>query len=454
MAKKFIRTERFSDLTADEKKELFTHRVLDIAEVKHTVIEPLAAEFRKNSLRAFEDAVKKYDKFLPSTFILKEDDLKVAYERTLAHDSNTIEAFRKAAANITEFHEKQIQNGFETQIAGNTLGMRFIPFGSVALYVPGGKALYPSTALMGIIPARLAGVKNILLITPPNPETKRVADIVLACAYIAGATHVLQAGGAQAIFAAAFGIPELGILPVDFIYGPGNIFVASAKAYVAGENLCGIDSFAGPSEVVIIADETANPRFVAHDLMAQAEHDENAQAILITTSPRLAATVEDEIIDALKKRDEDEKRKAITLAAMERNGRILLVDTLNEAIEISNKYAPEHLEIQTAQNEILLAAVKAAGSVFVGDYAPVAAGDYYSGTNHILPTAGAARFSSGVSVFSFYRRITYQKLTHAGLFAGKDAISLMSKAEGLFAEHGYSVLTRFEEDSIVNPQKP
>jgi histidinol dehydrogenase len=275
------------------------------------------------------------------------------------------------------------------------------------------------------------------------PETRRVSDIVLAMAHIAGATRVLQAGGAQAIFAAAYGIEALHLNPVDFIYGPGNIYVSAAKIHVAGENLCGIDSFAGPSEVVIIADDSATPRYVAHDLMAQAEHDENAQAILLTTSAELAAATEKEIIASLQKRSADEKRRQITLESIRRNGRVILVNSLDEAMEISNRYAPEHLELQTRENDRLLALVRAAGSVFVGDYAPVAAGDYYTGTNHILPTAGGARFTSGVSVYTFYRRITWQKLTAEGLKRGKDAIAVMSEAEGLFAEHGYSVLTRF-----------
>jgi histidinol dehydrogenase len=196
--------------------------------------------------------------------------------------------------------------------------------------------------------------------------------------------------------------------------------------------------------VVIIADDSATPRYVAHDLMAQAEHDENAQAILLTTSAELAAATEKEIIASLQKRSADEKRRQITLESIRRNGRVILVNSLDEAMEISNRYAPEHLELQTRENDRLLALVRAAGSVFVGDYAPVAAGDYYTGTNHILPTAGGARFTSGVSVYTFYRRITWQKVTAEGLRRGKDAIAVMAEAEGLFAEHGYSVLTRFE----------
>lgn len=445
MSERLIRVDRFADLGTAEEEALFSHSTLDLGAVKSQVIEPLAAKFRTGAMAALAQAAREFEGFLPEKPMLTRDDLKAAHHRVAAAQPETLAAFTRAAANITAFHEKQKQNGFETEIAGNTLGVKFIPFDRVALYVPGGKALYPSTVLMGTLPARIAGVADILLMTPPDPEQKKVSDIVLAMAYVAGATRVLQAGGAQAIFAAAYGVPELGIKPVDFIFGPGNIYVSAAKIHAAGENLCGIDSFAGPSEVVIIADDSANPRYVAHDLMAQAEHDENAQAILITTSAALAEKTAGEIVASLARRDDDEKRKKITLEAIRRNGRVLLVDSLDEAVAISNRYAPEHLEIQTRENDAVLAQIRAAGSVFVGDYAPVAAGDYFSGTNHILPTMGGARFTSGVSVYSFYRRVTWQKLTRAGLEAGKDAISLMSKAEGLFAEHGYSVLTRFEE---------
>lgn len=444
MPEKLLRIDRFNSLSDAERKSLFSHAGLDLSTVKAKVIEPLAKKFRENPQAALNDALREFDGFVPEKLVLDAADLKAAFERVEKTHADTIAAFRKAATNITAFHEKQRQSGFAAEIAGNTLGVKFIPFDRVGLYVPGGKALYPSTVLMGILPARIAGVGDILLMTPGDPETKKVSDIVLAMAHVAGATRVLQAGGAQAIFAAAYGVAELGIEPVDFIFGPGNIYVSAAKTHAAGENLCGIDSFAGPSEVVIIADETANPRYVAHDLMAQAEHDENAQAILITTSEKLAEAVGGEVVLSLEKRDDDERRKKITLEAMRRNGRVLLVDSLDEAVAISNRYAPEHLEIQTRENDRILSEIRAAGSIFVGDYAPVAAGDYYSGTNHILPTAGGARFTSGVSAYSFYRRVTWQRLTREGLEAGKDAISLMSKAEGLFAEHGYSVLTRFE----------
>lgn len=441
---RLLRTDRYNDLNPTELQQLFARSGLDLSQVREQVIQPLARQFRENAAQALQQAIQKFEGTLPEQLVLGPNELEAAYERVIETQKEVIDAFELAATNIRQFHEAQKQRGFSSEIAGNTLGVNFVPFDRVALYVPGGKALYPSTVLMGVLPARIAGVQDITLLTPPVPETRRVADVVLAMAHIAGATRVLQAGGAQAIFAAAYGIDAIGLNPVDFIYGPGNIYVSAAKIHVAGENLCGIDSFAGPSEVVIIADDSANARYVAHDLMAQAEHDENAQAILLTTSPELAEATEKEITASLDKRSEDEKRRQITLESIRHNGRVIIVSGLDEAMAISNRYAPEHLEIQTRENDRLLSLVRAAGSVFIGDYAPVAAGDYYSGTNHILPTAGGARFTSGVSVYTFYRRITWQKLTAEGLRRGKDAIAVMSEAEGLFAEHGYSVLTRFE----------
>jgi histidinol dehydrogenase len=441
----FLKVERFADLSLSERAALFAHSGLKLKEIRTNTIEPLATEFESGSFAALKSALKRFEGGVPDELLLNRDAMAAAAQRVAASDAHTLAAFKKAAGNIENFHKLQRQTGFSADIAGNELGVNFVPFDRVALYVPGGKALYPSTVLMGVLPARIAGVQDISVLTPPDPSTGRVSDIVLAMAHEAGATRVLQAGGAQAIFSAAYGVPELGLKPVDFIYGPGNLYVSAAKIYAAGENLCGIDSFAGPSEVVVIADETANARYVAHDLMAQAEHDENAQAILLTTSPELATRVSEEIEHSLAARPDDERRKQITLDAICRNGRVLITDNLEQAVEISNQYAPEHLEIQTARNEEVLATIRCAGSIFVGDHAPVAAGDYYTGTNHILPTAGAARFTSGVSVYTFYRRITWQKVTRVGLEAGKDAISAMSTAEGLFAEHGYSVLTRFQE---------
>ncbi len=440
-----LKSDRFSALSDEAKHHLFSHSALNIKDVRSNTIEPMAVEFQQNAFFALTNALQRYEGNVPAKLVLDQSDMAAAARRIADKDRDTLAAFRLAAANIENFHELQRQSHFSAEVAGNELGVRFVPFDRVALYVPGGKALYPSTVLMGVIPARIAGVRDITVLTPPDPQTGNVSDIVLAMAHAAGATRVLQAGGAQAIFAAAYGVAELGLEPADFIYGPGNVYVSAAKIHVAGENRCGIDSFAGPSEVIVIADDSANARYVAHDLMAQAEHDENAQAILLTTSASLGERVSAEIERSLAARSDDEKRKQITLDAIRRNGRVIIVDSLEEAVAISNRYAPEHLEIQTERNDDLLAQIRCAGSIFVGDHAPVAAGDYYTGTNHILPTAGAARYASGVSVYTFYRRITWQKVTRAGLEAGKDAISAMSRAEGLFAEHGYSVLTRFEE---------
>lgn len=440
-----LKTDRYATLTAAEKAALFSHSALNLNEIRSNTIEPLAAEFQQNAYTALKNALQRFEGNVPEMLVLGECDMADAAARVAKTQQETLAAFRLAAANIENFHELQRQRNFSADIAGNELGVRFVPFDRVALYVPGGKALYPSTVLMGVIPARIAGVRDITVMTPPDPQTGRVSDIVLAMAHAAGATRVLQAGGAQAIFAAAYGVSELGLEAADFIYGPGNVYVSAAKIHVAGENRCGIDSFAGPSEVIVIADDSANARYVAHDLMAQAEHDENAQAILLTTSTELGTRVSAEIERSLAARSDDEKRKQITLDAIRRNGRVIIVDSLEDAVDISNRYAPEHLEIQTERNDEILALIRCAGSIFVGDHAPVAAGDYYTGTNHILPTAGAARYASGVSVYTFYRRITWQKVTRSGLEAGKDAISAMSRAEGLFAEHGYSVLTRFEE---------
>lgn len=445
MNEKLITVQTYSKLSKEERDALFKRSGLSLQEVRANVILPLAGEFKNNAARALTDAQLRYDGFVAEKMVLEHADLAEAFERVKRETPELIAAFQSAAENITLFHEAQKQHPWDVTIKKNTLGMKFVPFSHAALYVPGGKALYPSTVLMGVLPAKIAGVNEVTLLTPPEPTSKRVADTVLAMAHLAGADRVLQAGGAQAIFAAALGIEELSLKRANFIYGPGNIYVSAAKIHVQSENLCGIDSFAGPSEVMVIADDSANARFVAHDLMAQAEHDENAQAILLTPSRELISQVEKEIVLSLACREDDEKRKQITLESIRRNGRAIVVSSLDEAMEISNEYAPEHLEIQTCENMRLLDNVRSAGSVFVGSFAPVAAGDYYTGTNHILPTAGTAHFNSGVSVYSFYKRITWQSVTPEGLEMGKDAISAMSKAEGLFAEHGYSVLTRFEK---------
>lgn len=440
-----IAIRKLSELPPQERKNLIYRSSLNLEGVVKNTIEPLAEDFGKNAYAALQSAANRFDTFFPEKPVLERNDMKAAFDRINQSNPEIIEAFQQAMNNIQEFHEKQKPEGYETDISGNKLGFRFQPFDSAALYVPGGKALYPSTVLMGILPAKIAGVKDLVLLSPPLKETGNVHDTVQAIAYLAGADKILQAGGAQAVLAAAMGIPELGIKPVDFIYGPGNIFVAAAKTFVFSKNLCGIDSFAGPSEVLIIADKTANPHYLAHDLLAQAEHDEDAISVLLVNDETTAEETAKAIEHAIENRNEDEKRKQITRESIKNNGQILITDSVEDAVEFSNEFAPEHLEIQTANHREVLDQITAAGSIFTGDYSPVAAGDYYTGTNHILPTGRAARFSSGVSVHSFFRRITYQTVSREGLQKSVQPITVMSKVENLFSEHGYSVLARFEE---------
>lgn len=444
-----LRICKLKDLSKAERQALIKRSHLNLQTILADTIAPMAKAIGQRGLAAIKEFALKYDGYFPEPLVLNKEELYKSYKNCITKRPKEIEAFSLAWENIRKFHEAQIPENLTITINQNELGFSFIPFDRVALYVPGGKALYPSTILMGVVPARAAKVGDVSIFTPPS-FSGQVDEFLKAVAYLAGADRIVQLGGAQAILAAALGIEELSLLPVDFVYGPGNVYVAAAKTYVFSQQWCGIDSFAGPSEVVILADETANPIYIAHDLLAQAEHDENASAILLTTSEELAEKTRLEIVHALNNRGE---RKNITLKAVENNGKIFLVRDLEEAVSFINEYAPEHLEIQTQKDAEILAKIRCAGSIFLGPYSPVAAGDYYSGTNHILPTGGACRFASGVSTHTFYRRITWQKLSKEGLKQAALPIALMSRVEGLFAEHGYSVLARFpdlEKEVIKN----
>jgi histidinol dehydrogenase len=432
-----------NELSAEEIKNIIYRKTIDLTRVMNEVILPLSLDLKTDTKNKLLQYTERWDKCRPDPLLVTPREMEVSYHNLLTSKPEVIDAFVKAIENITAFHKKQVPANLETEIGNNTLGLKFTPFDRVALYVPGGKALYPSTVMMGVIPAKIAGVKDITIVTPPNPnnETGKVSEIVRAMGFLTGANRIIQAGGAQAVIAMAYGMPEENLAPVDYIYGPGNKFVAAAKNFVFSNNHCGIDSFAGPSEVLIIADQSANAYYLAHDLMAQAEHDEDASAILLCTSKERALEAIEHIEQALSKRKD---REAITRNSIQKNGKIILVDSLDQAIDFSNQYAPEHLEIQTERDDDVLEKITSAGSIFVGPYAPVAVGDYFSGTNHILPTNRAARFSSGVSVHSFYKRITWQRISREGLKASCEPITHMSKEEGLFDEHGHSVLARFE----------
>lgn len=441
-----ILVEEFAALSLAQKSAIIYREGLKSEEVISQTVSPMYQEFKQDSFLTLQKYTQKFEGSFPAKPILYRDDLEIKYNLVKKENPQIIAAFEEAKLNIEKFHRLQKPQGFEETINHNKLGFRFQPFDSAALYVPGGKALYPSTVLMGLIPAHIAGVKDLTVLTPTLSETGEPHEVVQAIAYMAGATKILAVGGAQAILAAACGVPNLDISPVDYIYGPGNIYVAAAKSFVFSKGLCGIDSFAGPSEVLIIADETANPKYLAHDLMAQAEHDENAISILLTNNKDIGKKTIEAINQSLVQRanERNEKRLAITINAIEKNCRVLLFEHIDETIKFSNSFAPEHLEIQTTKNEEILNKITAAASIFIGDYSPVAMGDYYSGTNHILPTNGAARFSSGVSVHSFYRRITYQVCSKQGLKKSLDPITIMSQVEGLYDEHGYSVKARFD----------
>ncbi len=346
------------------------------------------------------------------------------------------QALEKAAANIAKFHEKQKSEKIQlTSIArGLRLWQKTTPLESVGAYVPGGRALYPSTVLMTVIPARIAGVRRIALCTPPKKDCT-IDPVILAAAKIAGTDEIYRAGGVQAIAALAYGTES--IKSVDKIIGPGNIYVTAAKMLV--RNVAEIDFPAGPSEVVILADGSANARFIAIDMLAQAEHAPDAVAILVTTSRALAEKVENELRAKLKKT----RRREIAEASL-RQSRILLARDLDTAIELVNKIAPEHVEVMVKESRAVLKRIRQAGTIFIGDYSPTALGDYASGANHVLPAGGYARLYSGLNLDHFTRKTTVQMATEEGLLALKDVVITLAEVEGLYA-HADSIKERFKK---------
>lgn len=350
-------------------------------------------------------------------------------------------SFQTAADHIKKFHELQMSNQKNQQITidGTRLGYRVLPMNSVAVYAPGGKACYPSSVLMGLIPAQVAGVGETILVTPPD-KNGNVDDAVLYCAVLAGCNKIIRAGGAQGIAAAVFGLVNQ---RPDLVIGPGNRFVTAAKNLLAGRGLIKIDSPAGPSEVIVIADETANAAYIAADMLSQAEHGSDSPAILLTNQADLARAVGLEIEKGLKERP---VRRELKQESISDHSCAIVFDDLESAFDFSNKYAPEHLEICTKDPQKDLNKITSAGSVFLGHYAPVALGDYYSGTNHILPTGGAAHFYSGLGVDTFLKRISWQHPTKESLHSALEPILLMSKHEGFDQEHGHSVAIRFQKN--------
>ena len=344
----------------------------------------------------------------------------------------------RAKENIEAFHRRQKREGFiASEREGIVLGQRILPIARAGLYVPGGTASYPSTVLMNAIPAKIAGVPTIVMATPPGPDGK-IAPAILAAAKIAGVTTIVKAGGAQAIAALAYGTQS--VPRVDKIVGPGNIYVATAKRQVYGQ--VDIDMIAGPSEILVVADAEANPAHVAADLLSQAEHDRLSSAVLVCDSMALAEAVAAEIERQLALLPREE----IARASIEKNGKIIVADDLREGVAIANELAPEHLELCVRDPFALLGAVKNAGSIFLGRYAPEALGDYFAGPNHTLPTLGTARFASPLSVDDFVKKSSYIYYSREAFAAVKDAVARFARAEGLEA-HARSALSRFEEEN-------
>ncbi len=396
------------------------------------IVSEIIENVRTNGDRAVNDYTVKFDGKAPEYYEVPRDVINDALTEA---DPAFVEALLNAQENIADFHNKQKSQSFvDTKENGVILGQRVRGLERVGLYVPGGTAAYPSSVLMNAIPAKIAGVKEIIMVTPPLKDGTPNKDILVAAA-ICGVDRVFLTGGAQAVAALAFGTET--IPKVDKIVGPGNIFVATAKKILYGT--VDIDMIAGPSEILVIADESANPKFVAADLMSQAEHDRIASAILVTTSERLANDVKTELERQMK----ELSRKEIIDESLTGFGAIIICDSKDKAVQLANDLAPEHLEVLFENPLEYIGKLDNAGSVFLGSYAPEPLGDYYAGPNHVLPTSGTARFSSPLSVNSFEKRSSFIYYTEDALFKAKDDIVQIAEREGLTA-HANAVKVRFE----------
>ena len=430
---------RIVKLTAESKKGLLEDLLQrspnhygqyesDVAEIIETV--------KKGGDEALFSYTEKFDhcKMDAAHIRVTREEIDEAYQKV---DADFVEVMKKSAANIRAFHEKQLRNSwFDPKPDGTILGMKILPIAIAGVYVPGGKAAYPSSVLMNVLPAKVAGVERIIMTTPPGADGK-VNPGTLVAAHIAGVDEIYKVGGAQAIAAMAFGTQS--IPKVDKITGPGNIFVALAKKACFG--YVSIDSIAGPSEILVIADETANPRYVAADLLSQAEHDELASAILITTSKTLADQVSievDRFVANLSRREIIEK-------SLNNYGYILLVDSLDEAADTANEIASEHLEILTKDPFAMMTKIRNAGAIFLGEYSSEPLGDYFAGPNHVLPTNGTARFFSPLNVDDFLKKTSIISYSRPALEKIHQDIECFAENEGLTA-HANSIRVRFEKE--------
>ena len=397
-------------------------------------VKEIVENVRHNGDEALKEYTLQFDHTELDTRKMLVSDDEIAEAESLV-DPELKQVMQKSLENIRNYHKKQLRTSwFDAQPNGTILGQKVTPLTRVGVYVPGGKAAYPSTVLMNIVPASVAGVPEIVMVTPPGKDGK-VNPVTLTAAKMAGATKIYKVGGAQAIAALAFGTAT--VPKVDKIVGPGNIFVALAKKCVYG--YVSIDSIAGPSEILVIADETANPRHIAADLLSQAEHDELASAILITTSKKLA----DEVNQYIEKMVPNLSRRAILEKSLENYGYILLAESLDEAIDVANEIASEHLEIVTANPFEVMTKIKNAGAIFLGSYSSEPLGDYFAGPNHVLPTNGTAKFFSPLSVDDYVKKSSIIYYSKEALAAVHEDIEKFAKAEGLTA-HANSIHVRFD----------
>ena len=398
------------------------------------IVSGIIQEVRCRGDAALLEYTKKFDKAELSSLQVTEEEFQEALS---SFDPKLKQVLQRAAANISKFHSRQKRNSFIlSDEDGIVMGQKVIPIDRAGLYVPGGTAAYPSTVLMDALPAKIAGVKEVVMVTPPNAQGK-INPAILAAARIAGVDKIFKVGGAQAIAALAYGTES--IPKVDKIVGPGNAFVAEAKRQVYGK--VAIDMIAGPSEILIVSDGKTNPRHVAADLLSQAEHDKLASAVLVTDSMELAKAVQAELEIQIPMLE----RAEIARASIDNNGKIIVADNLNKAIEIANEIAPEHLELCVEQPFDYLSKVRHAGSVFMGRNCPEALGDYLAGPNHTLPTSGTAKFSSPLSVDDFVKKMQYTYFTREALAGVAEDVAYFARTEGLTG-HAKSALIRTQEE--------
>ena len=424
---KIIDTAQVKDFTVfareDEKRN----------EEIEKIVESIIDNVKTNGDKALFEYCEKFDKCKLNSLLVTEEEIEEAFNNT---DEYFIETLKQARDNIAEFHSKQLRNDFVlTKDDGIVLGQKITPVDRAGLYVPGGTAAYPSTVLMDAIPAKIAGVKEVVMVTPPSADGK-INPAILAAAKIAGVTKIFKLGGAQAVAALAYGTES--VPKVDKIVGPGNIFVATAKKQVFGK--VSIDMIAGPSEILVIADPSCDEANVAADLLSQAEHDKMASSVLVTTDMSFAEKVAAEIERQLKLLPREE----IARASIDNNSKIFVVESIDKAIELSNEIAPEHLEVCVDNPFELLPKIKHAGSIFLGKNVPEALGDYFAGPNHTLPTSGTAKFSSPLSVDDFIKKSSFIYYSHEALEKSHERIEDFANREGLHA-HGKSIGIRFNK---------